>query len=266
MHRSIDMSKKWQRDRKKDYFYKKAKAEEYRSRASFKLKQLNKKFRLIRRGDCVLDLGAAPGGWMQVAGEIVREKGIVVGVDLAEIEPFTEENIVSIKGDMTLQETINAAKEYSGEFDVVISDASPDISGAWDLDHFNSVDLARHGLNISKQLLKEGGNFLVKVFQGSMTQDFFPEVKRNFEFAKLAKPDASRKQSAEVYIVGKGLLKTPVMRGDIVELEIVDVGERGDGVGYIEEFKIIVEGGRPNETVQVKIKKVSRSLAWGVKV
>jgi 23S rRNA (uridine2552-2'-O)-methyltransferase len=147
-----------------------------------------------------------------------------------------------------------------------MSDASPDISGAWDVDHFNSVDLARHALNISKHLLKEGGNFLVKVFQGSMTEDFFSEVKRNFEFTKLAKPVASRKQSSEVYIVGKGLLKTPVKRGDIVEVEIVDVGELGDGVGYFEDFKIIVEGGSPNETVQVKIKKVTKNLAWGVRV
>ncbi len=260
------MGKRWQRDRKKDYFYKKAKAEEYRSRASFKLKQLDKKFRLIKRGDRVLDLGAAPGGWMQVAGEVAGEKGRVVGVDLEEIDPFTEENIISIRGDITKVETVELIKQNCPSFDIVISDASPDISGAWDVDHFNSVDLARHALNISKQLLKEGGNFLVKVFQGSMTEDFFSEVKRNFEFAKLAKPVASRKQSSEVYIVGKGLLKTPVKRGDIIEVEIVDVGERGDGVGYFEDFKIIVEGGRPNETVKVKIKKVTKNLAWGVKV
>jgi 23S rRNA (uridine2552-2'-O)-methyltransferase len=96
------MGKRWQRDRKKDHFYKKAKAEEYRSRASFKLMQLNKKFRLIKRGDRVLDLGAAPGGWMQVAGEVAGEKGGVVGVDLEEIDPFTEENIISIRDKIAL--------------------------------------------------------------------------------------------------------------------------------------------------------------------
>jgi 23S rRNA (uridine2552-2'-O)-methyltransferase len=260
------MGKRWLGDRKKDYFYKKAKAEEYRSRASFKLMQLNKKFRLIKRGDRVLDLGAAPGGWMQVAGESVGEAGMVIGVDLEEIEPFTGKNIILIQGDMLKEETIEQIKEHSNYFDVVISDASPDISGAWDVDHFNSIDLARHALNSSKQLLKEGGNFLVKVFQGSMTQDFFSEVKRNFEFSKLAKPVASRKQSSEVYIIGKGLLQTPVLRGDIVEVEIVDVGERGDGIGYFEGFKVIVEGGSPNETVRVKIKKVTKNLAWGKKV
>lgn len=105
------MSKRWLREKKRDYYYRKAKAEEYRSRASFKLKQLNEKFRLIKKGDKVLDLGAAPGGWMQVAREIVGSSGFVLGVDLTKIKDFGPENVKSIQGDFTQKETIEKIKE-----------------------------------------------------------------------------------------------------------------------------------------------------------
>ncbi len=259
------MGKKWQSSRKRDYYYKKAKSEDYRSRASFKLEQINKKFRLIKKNDAVCDLGAAPGGWMQMAAELVGENGIVVGVDLEEIAPFPDENIISIMGDMTLPETIDTIKGHRPEFDVVISDASPDISGAWDVDHFNSITLSKSALKTAEELLREGGNFLVKVFQGDMTKDLFSEVKRSVQFAKIAKPDASRKQSSEVYIVGKGLLKTPVRYADIVTVKIVEMGRDGDGIAYYEGFKIIVEDGRIGETTSVKIKKVTKKLAFAVK-
>ncbi|GBE18951.1 ribosomal RNA large subunit methyltransferase E [archaeon BMS3Abin16] len=259
------MGKKWQGDRKREYYYKKAKSEDYRSRASFKLKQINKKFKLIKRGDSICDLGAAPGGWMQMAAELTGETGIVVGVDLEEIEPFTEENIIAIHGDMTLPETIDLVKSQSVEYDVVISDASPDISGAWDVDHYNSITLSKSALNTALELLREGGNFVVKVFQGNTTKELFTEVKRSFQFAKIAKPDASRRQSSEVYIVGKGLLKTPVRYGDKVTVKIVETGRDGDGVAYHEGFKIIVEDSRIGETASVKIKKVTHKLAFAVK-
>ncbi|MFQ5800527.1 MAG: SAM-dependent methyltransferase [Candidatus Hydrothermarchaeales archaeon] len=260
------MSKRWLKEKKKDYYYKKAKSEAYRSRASFKLKQLNKRFRLMKEKDAVLDLGAAPGGWMQVAGEIVGEEGIVMGVDIVEIEPFEEKNLLSIKGDITKKETIENVKARCRSFDVVICDASPDISGVWDVDHFNSVELARHALRISKEVLKEGGNFLVKVFQGSMVNEFVGEVRREFEFTKVSKPKASRSRSAEIYVVGKGLLKTPVKYGDVVEVEITKKGQKGDGVAFVEGFKVVVRGGMAKETAKVRIKKVSKELAWGVEV
>src|SRR3990172_6459205 len=102
------MGKRWQKEKKRDYYYKLAKHEHYRSRASFKLQQLNKRFSLIGKGGRVLDLGAAPGGWMQVAGEAVGEGGLVVGVDLEEIAPFKEEHILFIKGDFTQKGTLEA--------------------------------------------------------------------------------------------------------------------------------------------------------------
>lgn len=190
---------------KKDYYYRKAKKERYRSRAAFKLKQLNEKFRIVKKGDVVLDLGAAPGGWMQVLREIVAEEGLVVGVDLDDIKPFKFENIKAIKGDFTKDEVAGEIKKIIDSADAVVSDASPDISGVWDVDHFRSVELSRSALSIARDILKPGGNFLVKVFQGGETEDFFREVKGAFSYTKRTKPRASRDQSSEIYIVAKGL-------------------------------------------------------------
>lgn len=190
---------------KKDYYYRKAKQEKYRSRAAFKLKQLNKKFRIVKKGDVVLDLGAAPGGWMQVLREIVGDKGLVLGVDLNDIRPIKSENVRAIKGDFTKAEVAREIKGIIQRADAVVSDASPDISGVWDIDHFRSVELSRSALSIAKDILKPDGNFLIKVFQGAETEEFFREVKDAFDYAKRTKPKASRDTSAEIYIVGKGL-------------------------------------------------------------
>ncbi len=190
---------------KKDYYYRKAKKERYRSRAAFKLKQLNEKFRIVKKGGVVLDLGAAPGGWMQVLREIVAEEGLVVGVDLDDIKPFKFENIKAIKGDFTKDEVAGEIKKIIDSADAVVSDASPDISGVWDVDHFRSVELSRSALSIARDILKPGGNFLVKVFQGGETEDFFREVKGTFSYTKRTKPRASRDQSSEIYIVAKGV-------------------------------------------------------------
>jgi 23S rRNA (uridine2552-2'-O)-methyltransferase len=190
---------------RKDYYYKKAKQEKYRSRAAYKLKQLNGKFRILKKGDVVLDLGAAPGGWLQVLREMVGEKGFVLGVDLNEIRPLKIENVRAIKGDFTRPEIIDEIKNTIKSADVVVSDASPDISGVWDIDHFRSVELSRNALTLAKDILKPGGNFLIKIFQGAETDDFFMEVKEAFNYTKRTKPKASRDASSEIYIVGKGL-------------------------------------------------------------
>lgn len=190
---------------RKDYYYKKAKREKYRSRAAYKLKQLNGKFKIIKKGNKVLDLGAAPGGWMQVLREFVGGDGFVLGVDLNEIRPPKTDNVVTIKGDFTTPEVVEQIKEKIEKADVVVSDASPDISGVWDIDHIRSVELSRSALSLAKDVLKPGGNFLIKVFQGSEVDDYFREVKEAFNYAKRTKPKASRDKSAEIYIVGKGL-------------------------------------------------------------
>lgn len=198
------MSRRWIKEKKREYYYRKAKAEHYRSRAAFKLKQLNEKFELLKRGDYVLDLGAAPGGWMQAAREIVGSEGFVLGVDLQRIKEFEEQNVKSVQGDFTAKETIEKIKSQLPRCDVIISDASPDISGVWNIDHFRSVELCRGVLKIAKELLRPRGSLLIKIFQGELINEFVDEAKKDFEFVKLTKPRASRAQSAEMYLAAKG--------------------------------------------------------------
>lgn len=198
------MGSRWQRKRKKEHYYKKAKKEGYRSRAAYKLKQLNKRYQLIKPGDTVLDLGAAPGGWLQVASELTGEKGQVIGVDLQEIEELSLENVTTIQGDITKEETIKKIREkLTNPPDIILSDLSPKITGIWDVDHAQSIKLARTSLNISRQLLKPGGKILLKVFQGRQFQDLVKDVEESFDFTTISKPKASRKRSAETYIIGK---------------------------------------------------------------
>lgn len=196
-----------QADLKTDRFYKAAKAEGYRSRSAFKLLQISKKFKLIKPGDAVVDLGAAPGGWSQVAHELVGEHGVVISVDLQQIAGI--EDVVMIKGDITKEEkTVKAIKEalLSKErktVDVVISDAAPQLSGNKDLDQFRSFELSSAALNIAVKLLKSNGDFVVKIFQGEYYTQFYGSVKEKFRDTRAYSPAASRKRSAEVYVVGK---------------------------------------------------------------
>jgi len=190
-------------DRKRDYYYKKAKEEHYRSRASYKLSEAIKKYDFIKYGDVVIDLGAAPGGWIQIAKRIVGNKGFVLGVDLKPIEPFPQSYVRSIIGDMTEQETLRQIVELlPRKADVVISDASPNISGIWEVDHARQIDLAQQALEIALETLRPSGNLFAKVFQGDMLDDFVQKVKKHFEIVKVIKPQASRAKSAEMFILG----------------------------------------------------------------
>ena len=247
------------RDRK-DYFYRKAKEHGYRARSAYKLQQMNKKFRLIRKGDRVLDLGAAPGGWLQVAKDI--STGPVVGVDLESIEPI--EGVVTIRADITAEETLDQIREsLGGEADVVICDAAPNLTGNWTLDHARSIDLCRSALALAEKVLKPGGNFLVKVFQGDTFQDYYSEVKADFRRVQSTSPAASRKESAEMYIIGQGFIKAPVKAGKEIELEIVGIGKSGDGLGFVEGFKVFVPDTKKGEKVRVKIETVRPNFSIG---
>lgn len=151
----------------------------------------------------IVDLGAAPGSWMQVSQIFVGEKGFVLGVDVKPIESFDLHNVCTIIGDVTDKRTIKRIREILPRpADVVISDVSPNISGIWELDHVRQIDLARQSLWLATSFLKPKGNFFVKVFQGSMLNNFFNEVKRRFVFVKFVKPKASRARSAELYLLG----------------------------------------------------------------
>lgn len=196
----------WIQDRKRDYYYKKAKQEKYRSRASYKLFQAIKKYGFIEHGDVVVDLGAAPGGWIQAARKTVGNKGFVLGVDLKPIEPFTQSYVRTIICDITDREALKQILEMlPRKADAVISDAAPNISGIWEVDHARQMELSQQALEIAKEILKPSGSFFVKVFQGDMLSDFIQKVKQNFVNVVLVKPEASRAKSAEIFILGRSL-------------------------------------------------------------
>jgi 23S rRNA (uridine2552-2'-O)-methyltransferase len=197
------LPKAWVQDRKRDYYYKKAKEENYRSRAAYKLLQAVEKYHFIKRGDVVVDLGAAPGGWVQTAKKIVGNKGFVLGVDLKSIEPFPQEYVRTIVADITEPETPKQMLDFlPRKADVVLSDASPNISGVWEVDHARQIDLATQALTIALELLGPSGSFFVKVFEGDMLYGFIKTVEKNFETVKVIKPKASRAKSSELFILG----------------------------------------------------------------
>lgn len=196
------MGKRWDTEKRKEHYYKMAKKEKYRSRASYKLLQLNKKFRIIKARDYVVDLGAAPGGWSQVALEIVGEEGKVVAVDLQRIMPFEEDNFVQITGDFTKKDIIDKIESELGlNADVILSDAAPKLTGIKDIDQLKSIDIAENVLKISDSILKIGGNMVVKVFQGEGFEEYLKKVKKEFKIVKTTKPPSSKKGSMEMYLI-----------------------------------------------------------------
>lgn len=198
------MPKAWLRERRKDYFYRRAKEEQLRSRAAYKLLEAVDRYDLIRPGDVVVDLGAAPGGWMQAALRATGEKGYVLGVDLKEIEPLEAENSRSIICDINDAEIVDSIRGFlpGGVADVVLSDVSPNVSGVWEVDNARQIDLSRRSMLVAASVLRRGGNVFVKVFQGDLMDDFVYEVRQAFGFVRLIKPAASRKKSSELFVLG----------------------------------------------------------------
>jgi len=180
----------------KDFYTRKSREEGYHARSVYKLKQINKKYSLIKKGDKVLDLGCSPGGWIQASLEITGEKGFVTGIDINNIKKIKSKNFRFIKEDI---DDVNLEEK----FDVILSDMAPKTTGDQALDHERSYDLSKTALEIAKKNLKEKGNFLCKIFQGKNYQKFLDEVKKNFEFVKTVKPEASKRKSKEMYVIGK---------------------------------------------------------------
>ncbi|MGB9735366.1 MAG: SAM-dependent methyltransferase [bacterium] len=192
---------------RKDGYYKLAKQHGYRSRASFKLIQLNNSYHLIRRGDTVLDIGASPGGWMQVAIELVGNKGKVIGIDVLDIPNFNCPNAVPVKGDINEPLVRRYALELNkGKFDTVMSDVSINITGNVFYDTSKNLEMATLILSYLPELLKDNGNFLIKLFYSNELKSFLDKACVCFKNTYTTKPRASRSSSSELYMIGKGFL------------------------------------------------------------
>jgi 23S rRNA (uridine2552-2'-O)-methyltransferase len=248
----------------KDEYYNRAKQEGYRARSAYKLKQLDEAAGLFGPGNTVVDLGAAPGGWSQVARERVGEEGTVVAVDLQRIEDL--DGVETVRGDMTDDETRAALVERVGEADVVVSDMAPNMTGEYGLDHARSVHLARQAYETALELLATGGDLAVKVFDGSDVDDLRAEMEREFEYVRTIHPDASRDSSSELYLVGKGRLTAPVREGDELEVEIVDEGSEGDGIAKVDGFTLFVPGASTGETLRVRVDDLKPRYGFAARV
>jgi 23S rRNA (uridine2552-2'-O)-methyltransferase len=205
----IPLPKAWLNDRKNEYYYKKAKEENYRSRSTYKLTQANEKYGFIQRNSIVVDLGAAPGGWIQAARKMTGKNGFVLGIDLKPIEPFTQEYIRTIIADFTEPGTIDIIMSFlRRKADVVLCDAAPNITGVWEVDHSRQIELAEKALEIAQCVLRPSGSFFVKVFEGELLNVLMQTMKILFDEVKLVKPQASRQQSSEMYLLALGLKVT----------------------------------------------------------
>ncbi|WP_299262845.1 23S rRNA (uridine(2552)-2'-O)-methyltransferase [Halorientalis sp.] len=244
----------------KDEYFNRAKQEGYRSRSAYKLTQLDATATLLDEGATVVDLGAAPGGWLQVAQQAVGDTGTVVGVDRQRIDAL--DGVETVRGDITEDSTKDEVREMVGEADVVCSDMAPNMTGEYDLDHARSVHLVRQALEVALDLLGPGGDFVAKVFDGQDLADLQADIEPEFEYVREVRPDASREASSELFLVAKGRLTAPVAEGDTVTVDIVDTGHEGDGIAKIEGYTLFVSGAEEGATVDVQVEEVKPTYAF----
>ena len=200
----LKSKRRWLQERKRDPYFILSKKEGYRSRASYKLKQILDEYRVIRTGDVVLDIGCAPGGWLQVASEAAGETGLVIGVDIKEVEHLELDNAKTIVLNVFDEDFVERVlKESESRFDTILSDLSPNMSGIYELDHARQIEMVERVLELSRNLLKTGGSMVIKVFEGEGSEKVYRKVSRLFKFVKRFKPKASRKGSSEFYLVAK---------------------------------------------------------------
>jgi 23S rRNA (uridine2552-2'-O)-methyltransferase len=198
-------SKAWMREHVTDAYVKRANAEGFRSRAAYKLQQIDAKDKLLKPGMTVVDLGAAPGGWSQVAAKAVGPSGLVIAVDMLEMAEVSGVQVIS--GDFSEQATLEAVEAALGgrTVDLVLSDMAPNMSGIASADQARAIGLAELALEFAVKHLKPQGNFLVKTFHGAGYEGLANILRRSFREVSTRKPDASRSRSSEVYLLGKGL-------------------------------------------------------------
>ena len=197
-------SKQWLRDHFNDAYVKKSKYEGYRSRASYKLLEIQRKDNFIKPGMTVVDLGAAPGGWSQVAAELVGDRGRVIASDILPMDIIA--NVEFVQGNFTEQGVLDKLVDQlrGSQVDLVISDMAPNMSGMKGIDQPQAMNLAELALDMSRSVLKPGANFLVKVFQGEGFESFRQELRETFRTVKTRKPAASRSKSSGIYLLAGG--------------------------------------------------------------
>ena len=198
-------SKRWLQEHHQDEYVLRARAEGYRSRAVFKLAEIQQKDGVLKAGQFVLDLGAAPGGWSEYASNIVGARGKIVAVDLLPLEPVA--GVEFLQGDFTEAETLERLLALTGgrHFDLVLSDMAPNLSGMDSVDQPKSIYLAELALDLAQNYLNPTGAFVVKLFQGEGCDELIASLRRTFKTVKLRKPDASRSRSNEIYAICDGL-------------------------------------------------------------
>lgn len=188
-----------------DKYFKRAKKENYAARSVYKLKEMDKRFKLFKKGQTVLDLGAAPGSWTQFAGEKVGKSGHVLGVDIQETKHSFPENITFLQADVFNDSTeLLEAMEPHRPFDLIISDMAPKTTGIKFADQAASLELCERAFEVALKYLKKGGHFTVKIFDGPETKDFRDMIRPHFEKIKNFKPYSSRAESKEFFIVALG--------------------------------------------------------------
>jgi len=191
---------------RKDAFYHKAKREGYRARSAYKLLELNKEFRFLKPGNRVIDLGSWPGGWVQVAAEAVGKDGRVLGIDLVALSPLPVTQVTLLQGDATdpMQQQ-KMLMLLGGQADVLLSDMAPKLSGIKEVDDARAMDLCRAALACTSSLLRPRGTLLLKVFMGQEHRQLLAELRAAFTTVRTTRPEATRKSSAEMYVLATGL-------------------------------------------------------------
>jgi 23S rRNA (uridine2552-2'-O)-methyltransferase len=205
MPKRTKSSHRWLQEHESDIYVKRAREEGYRSRAVFKLEEIQRTDRLIRPGMTIVDLGAAPGGWSQLAAKALHGKGRIIALDILPMDAIV--GVEFVQGDFSSDEVLRQLNELIGAEPVqlVMSDIAPNMSGIADVDHDRSMYLAELALDFAKTRLAPGGDFLVKVFQGRGFQPLMKQLRAAFRTVKVRKPPASRQRSSELYLLARGL-------------------------------------------------------------
>ena len=235
-----------------------------RTREANKIKKRDGEADIRSDGDTVVDVGAAPGGWLQVAAEAVGETGTVVGVDFQRIDDLDADTVGTIRGDMTDDDTKDRLRERVGAdgADVVLSDMAPDMTGEYSVDHARSVHLARQAFEVALELLPAGDDFAAKAFDGRDVDDLRDDIDAEFEYVRTIHPDASRDSSSELYLVGKRRITAPVAEGEERDVVVEDVGSEGDGVVKVDGYTLFVSGTETGDAVRIRVTEVKPNFGF----